>query len=151
PTHGVPLAEPASLGRSSLARATLGRVEFAGDNGNLLDANFGYYMPDTIVYASIGVTETDHGFGRDDGTTGPGSCGVAPTRGLLATTDLDEDGWAPNATARYVGKMGNGHYSAATVSVLDPDDDDVEFGFGFDYYLDHTLSLGAAVNTGNDD
>jgi hypothetical protein len=72
-----------------------------------------------------------------------------PLDGLLVTTDIDEDGWDPNATAKYVGKLGNQHYYAASVSVVDPDEGDLDIGVGFDYYLDHTFSVGGGYGSGS--
>ena len=150
PTDGLPLAEAAFLNRSSFVNATLARIDFAGENADLLEANFGYYIPNTIFYGRIGVAKVDEDVGLDDDTIVSGTFGVTPIDGLLVTTDFTEDGWDPNATAKYVGKLGNDHYYAASVSVLDPDEDDVEIGLGFDYYLDHTLSVGGEVTSGSD-
>lgn len=150
PTDGLPLAEAAFLNRSSFVNASLSRVDFAGENADLFDASFGYYIPNTMFYGRIGVTKVDEDIGLDDDTVVNGTFGVTPIDGLLVSTDFTEDGWDPNATAKYVGKLGNDHYYAATVSVLDPDEDDVDIGLGFDYYLDHTLSVGGAVSSGSD-
>ena len=151
PTDGLPLAEAAFLNHSSYVRASLARLDFAGENADLLDASFAYYIPNTIFYARVGVTKVDEDVGLDDDTIVNGSFGVTPIDGLLLYTDFTEDGWDPNATAKYVGKMGNGHFYAATVSVLDPDEEDVEVGLDFDYFLDTTFSIGGGVTTGNDD
>ena len=79
-----------------------------------------------------------------------GTFGVTPIDGLLVTTDFDEDGWDPNATARYVGKLGNDHYYAASIGVVDPDEGDLDIGLGFDYFLDHTFSFGGGYGSGSD-
>jgi len=150
PTDGLPLAEAWFLNRSSFVNASLSRLDFAGENADLLDANFGYYIPNTIFYARVGVAKTNEDLGLDDDTLVYGSFGITPIDGLRVTTDFTEDGWDANATARYVGKMGNDHYYAAMVSVRDPDDDDVNVGLDFDYFLDHTLSIGGGVSTGSD-
>jgi hypothetical protein len=153
PTDGLPLADAWFLNRSSFVNASLSRLDFAGENADLLDANFGYYIPNTIFYGRVGVAKTDEDLGLgDDGdeTLVYGTFGITPIDGLLVTTDFTEDGWDANATARYVGKMGNDHYYAAQVSVHDPDDDDVNVGLDFDYYLDHTLSIGGGVGIGSD-
>lgn len=150
PTDGLPLSEAAFLDRSSFVNVTFARLDFAGDNPDVLDASFGYYIPNTMFYGRIGVTKTDDDIGLDDDTNVNGTFGVAPIHGLLVTTDFDEDGWDPNATAKYVGKLGNDHYYAATVSVHDPDNDDLDIGLNFDYFLDHTLSVGGGISSGND-
>jgi hypothetical protein len=149
-TDGLPLAEAAFLGRSSFVDAALSRLDFAGENADLFDANFGYYIPNTMFYARIGVVKVDEDVGLDDDTLVNGSFGITPIDGLLVSTDFDEDGWDPNATAKYVGKMGNDHYYAASISVHDPDEDDLDIGLNFDYYLDHTLSIGGGVSSGSD-
>ena len=68
----------------------------------------------------------------------------------LVSTEIDEDGWDPNATARYVGKLGNDHYYAASIGVVDPDEGDLDIGLSFDYFLDHTFSLGGGYGSGSD-
>ena len=150
PTDGLPLAEAAFLNRSSFVSATLARLDFAGENADLFDASFGYYIPNTMFYARVGVTKVDEDLGADDDTIVNGSFGITPIDGLLVYTDFSEDGWDPNATAKYVGKFGNDHYYNAIVSVLDPDEGDVDIGLDFDYYLDHTFSIGGGVSSGSD-
>jgi hypothetical protein len=64
----------------------------------------------------------------------------------LVTTSFDEDGWDPNVSARYVGKLPNTHFYAASVDVVEAPDDDIEFGLGFDYYFDTTFSAGVSLS-----
>jgi len=149
PTDGVPLSEAAFLHRSSFVAAQIARVDFGGENFDLLGASFGYYIPNTMFYGRIGVTKADEDIGNADDTNVNGTFGVTPLDGLLVTTDIDEDGWDPNATAKYVGKLGNQHYYAASVSVVDPDEGDLDIGVGFDYYLDHTFSVGGGYGSGS--
>jgi hypothetical protein len=148
PTDGVPLAEAAFLNRSSYINA--GLVGFDGGRGDEFDifyTNFGYYIPNTMFYGRIGLIKADDDLGADDDTLVNGSVGVAPIDGLLVTTNFDEDGWDPNVSARYVGKFGNDHFYAATVSVTDSDDENVDVGLAFDYFLDHTFSVGGSVSS----
>jgi hypothetical protein len=147
PTDGVPLAEAAFLHRSSFVAAQIARVDVGGENFDLFGASFGYYIPNTIFYGRISVTKADDDIGDTDDTNVSGTFGVTPIDGLLVTTDFSEDGWDPNATARYVGKFGNDHYYAASISVVDPDEDDLDVGLGFDYFLDHTFSIGGSVSS----
>ena len=147
PTDGVPLAEAAFLHRSSFVNAGVSRVDVGGEHAEVFGANFGYYIPNTIFYGRIGVTKFDDDFGFDDDTTVNGSFGIAPFDGLLVYTDFDEDGWDPNVTARYVGKFDFGNYYAASISVADSDDDDVDVGASFDYFFDHTFSVGAGLSS----
>jgi len=150
PTDGVPLSEAAFLHRSSFLAAQIARVDVGDEKIDLLGANFGYYIPNTMFYGRIGVTKADEDIGDADDTNLNGTFGVTPLDGLLVTTDIDEDGWDPNATAKFVGKLGNQHYYAASVSVLDPDEGDLDIGVGFDYYLDHTFSIGGGYGSGSD-
>ena len=147
PTDGVPLAEAAFLNRSSFVNAGVSRVDVDGDHADVFGANFGYYIPNTIFYGRIGVLKFDDAFGFDDDTTVNGTFGVAPFDGLLITTEFDEDGWNPNATARYVGKFDNGHFYAASINVVDPDDENVEVGANFDYFFDPTFSVGGGLSS----
>jgi hypothetical protein len=150
PTDGVPLAEAAFLHRSSFVAAQIARVDVGDEDFDLLGASFGYYIPNTIFYGRIGVTKADDDIGDADDTNVNGTFGVTPIDGLLVTTDIDEDGWDPNATARYVGKLGNDHYYASSISVVDPDEGDLDIGLSFDYYLDHTFSIGGGYGSGSD-
>jgi hypothetical protein len=143
PTDGIPLAEAAFLNHSSFVAAAAVRSELDDEKIDILGASFGYYVPGTMFYGRIGVNYLDDYAG--DQTQFNGTFGITPFDGLLVTTEFDEDGWDPNATARYVGKLGNGNFYAASVSAVDPDGDDLEFGLGFDYYFDHTFSVGAGV------
>lgn len=146
PTDGLPLAEAAFLDRASFVNAGIARFDAGGDEFNAFGASFGYYVPDTIFFGRIGVVKFDDDLGLDDDTIVNGTFGIAPFDGLLVTTDFDEDGWDPNATAKYVGKLGNGHWYAASITAVHPDDDDTNIGIGFDYFLDATFSVGASVD-----
>ena len=149
PTDNLPLAEAAFLNRSSHVNVTASHFDQEGEgNAEIFGANIGYYLPDTIFFGRLGVTRVDLGDGAD--IRWHGSFGVTPIDGLLLTTDFDEDGWDPNVRAKYVGKMGNGHFYAATVSAVDPDEGDVNVGIDFDYFLDLTLKVGAGYNDGPD-
>lgn len=139
-TDGVPLAEAAFLRRSSFVDAAYLRADLGNEEFNILDANVGYYLPDTIFYGRIGVTHIDDVPG--DGTNLNASLGVAPIDGLLVTTDFDEDGWDPNVTAKLVSQFPNSHFYAASVSLIDPDGGDTTFGLDFDYFLDTSTSIG---------
>ena len=148
PTDGLPLAEAAFLNKSSYVSGAAIRSELGDEKIDIFGASLGYYMPGTMLYGRLGFTYADD-YGGDQ-TNINGSIGVTPLHGLLVTTDFDEDGWDPNATAKYVGKIADRHFYAASVSVTDPDDDDVDLGLAFDYYLDLTFSVGAGFNSGQD-
>jgi hypothetical protein len=145
-TDGLPLAEAAFLSRSSFLSAGAARFEAGDEKFDVFGANFGYYVPNTIFYGRIGVLKFDDDLGLGDDTNVNATFGIAPFDGLLVTTDFDEDGWNPNVSARYVGKFGNGHYYAAGISAVDPDDDDVNLGISFDYFLDSTFSIGTSID-----
>lgn len=143
-TDGLPLAEAAFLGRSSFLRAGTARAEFGDEKIDILQATFGYYVPETIFYGELSFTYLDD-FGPGDRSNIAGAFGVTPLDGLLVLTRFDEDGWDPNVSAKYVGKLPNAHYYAATVSAVDPDAGDVDVRLDFDYFLDNTFSVGAGV------
>jgi hypothetical protein len=146
-TDGLPLAEAAFLNRSSYASASVIRVD-AGDNLTVLNANFGYYVPNTIFFGRLGYSHVDFGPGNE--RTFDGTFGVTPFDGLLLTTDFDEDGWDPNIAAKYVGKLANDHYYAVTASAVDPDGGDTAVGVDFDYFLDLTFKVGGGFTSGDD-
>jgi hypothetical protein len=148
-TDGLPLAEAAFLGRSSFASAGVARSELGDEKIDILGASFGYYVPDTIFFGRLGFTYLDD-FSPGDRSIFNGTFGVTPLDGLLLTTDFDEDGWDPNVTAKYVGKMANSHFYAASVSAVDPDEGDTSVGVDFDYFLDTTFSVGAGFASGDD-
>ncbi|HEU4688041.1 MAG TPA: putative porin [Vicinamibacterales bacterium] len=144
PTDGVPLAEAAFLNRSSFVNAAAQRFDDGDDTFDVFAANFGYYIPNTMFYGRLGVIKFDDVDAGDD-TLVTGTVGITPFKGLLVTTDFDEDGWNPNASARYVGQFGNQKFYAAGITVVDPDNDDLTFSADFDYYFDHTFSVGGSV------
>jgi hypothetical protein len=139
-TDGLPLREAPFLKRSSFVGAGAVRSEFGDEKIDIFGAGIGYYLPNTIFYGELNYTYADDFGGDQDRFSG--ALGVAPIDGLLVTTHFDEDGWDPNATAKYVGKLPNAHFYAATVSVADPDNGDLSWGVGFDYYFDPTFAVG---------
>ena len=148
PTDGLPLAEAAFLNKSSSLTGAAVRSELGDEKIDIFGASLEYYLPNTMFYGRLGFTYADD-YGGDQ-TNFSGSIGITPLHGLLVTTDFDEDGWDPNATAKYVGKIADRHFYAASVSVTDPDEGDVDIGVAFDYYLDRTFSIGAGFNDGAD-
>ena len=143
-TDGLPLREAAFLKRSSFVGAGAVRSEYGDEKMDAFGAGVGYYLPNTIFYGELNYTYADD-FDGDQHLIS-GALGVAPIDGLLVSTHFDEDGWDPNATAKYVGKLPNSHFYAATVSLTDPDDGDLAWGVGFDYYFDPTLSVGLSLS-----
>jgi len=146
PTDGVPVAEAAYIARSSYANVVASHLDF-GDNVDALAANLGYHVPDTIFFGRLGVVRTD--FPGGDDTSWNGTFGIVPIPRLFLGTDFNEDGWDPNVTARYVGKLANGHWYGASVSAADPDVGENRVGVEFDYYFD-TFSVGGGFNSGGD-
>jgi len=151
-TDNVPLAEAAYLGRASFLTASAASIDFDGLVDTSLNGqgvNVGYYIPNTMFYASLGVSRgqfltaiNSTILEKDYDTTVFGSLGITPIDGLLVTTDFNEDGYDLNLTARYVGKLPNNHFYAGSVSLADPDQGDVAVGLDFDYYFDEATSLG---------
>ena len=148
-TDGLPLAEAAFLGRSSFVSASAARSELGDEKIDILGASFGYYVPDTIFYGRLGITYLDD-FSPGDRSIVNGTFGITPLDGLMLSTDFDENGWDPNVTAKYVGKMANSHFYAASVSAVDPDEGDTSVGVNFDYFLDTTFKVGAGFASGDD-
>ena len=149
PTDGLPLAEAAFLNRSSAVSAGISHLDFGDLDPDAFGLQVDYYLPGTMFYGRLNATHSDD-FGSGSDTFFSGALGITPMDGLRVTTDVTEDGWDPNATAKYVGKMGNSHFYAASVSVVDPDDDDLSVGLDFDYFIDHTFSVGGGYSTGDD-
>lgn len=149
-TDGLPLAEAAFLNRSSFASVGAVRSEIDDDKIDIFAASLGYYLPDTIFFGRLGFTYADD-LSPGDRSNFNGTFGITPLDGLLLTTDFDENGWDPNARARYVGKMANAHYYAVSVSAVDPDEGDTDVGLDFDYYFDSTFSAGAGVGSAADE
>jgi hypothetical protein len=141
-TDGRPLAEAAFLGRSSFVEAGAVRSELGDEKIDIFGAGIGYYLPDTIFYGELNYTYVEDFNGDQDRLSG--ALGVAPIDGLLVTTYFDEDGWDPNANAKYVGKLPNAHWYAASVDLAEVDDD-VVWGASFDYYFDTTFSAGLGL------
>ncbi len=156
-TDGVPLAEAAFLGRASRLSAAVARFEILDEGLNVQGANVGYYIPDTMFYAGAGVSrgQTITAINssvvlKEYDTTWFGTLGVTPLDGLLVTTNFDEDGYDPNVTARYVGKLPNAHFYAGSVGLVDPDQGDLSFEIDFDYFIDESTSLGAGYTDAGD-
>src|SRR5688572_357208 len=144
-TDGLPLAEAAFLKRSSFVSAGALRTDDGDFDSEIYGLGVGYYLPGTIFYGELGVSYSDD-FGRDDKTHVSGRVGITPLDGLQITTFFDEDGWDPNVSAKYVGKLPNSHFYAAGISLVDVDDGDVEAAFEFDYFIDPTFSVGTSLS-----
>jgi hypothetical protein len=151
---GVPLSEAAFLARSSYLSAIVARFDgFVDTDQNALAASVGYYIPGTMFFVSGGASRVENVYGvsstlvlkRYD-TNWFGTLGIAPLDGLLISTNFHEDGYDPNITAKYVGKLPNDHFYAGSVSLVDPEFGDTSFGLDFDYYFDESSSLGAGYD-----
>jgi len=152
PTDGVPVGEAAYIARSSYANVVASRLDSNAGDVDLLAANVGYHVPNTIFFARVGVVRTelpDFGAGSQNDTSWNGTFGIVPIPRLFFGTDFTEDGWDPNVTARYVGKLANAHWYAASVSASDPDEGDSEVGIEFDYIFD-SFKVGGGFSTGTD-
>jgi hypothetical protein len=142
-TDDRPLAEAAFLARSSFVGAGAVRSEIGDEKIDIFGAGIGYYLPNTIFYGELNYTYADDFGGDQDRVSG--ALGVAPIDGLLVTTGFDEDGWDPNATAKYVGKLPNAHWYSAIIDLAEVDDDLV-WGAAFNYYFDTTFSAGLGLS-----
>jgi hypothetical protein len=152
PTDGVPVGEAAFIARTSYANVVASRLDFGPGDVDALAANVGYHVPNTIFFGRVGIVRTefpDLGGGSEDDTSWNGTFGIVPIPRLFFGTDFTEDGWDPNITAKYVGKLENSHWYAASVSATDPDEGDTSVGLEFDYYF-VGFKLGGGISTGND-
>jgi hypothetical protein len=153
-TVGVPVGEAAYINRASFANVTFVQAD-AGDDveADVMAASVGYHVPNTIFFGRVGVTRTDVEAGgfSDDDTSWNGTVGIVPIPRLFFGTDFTEDGYDPNLTVRYAGKLSNDHWWAGSVSAVEPDDDegDSSVGVEFDYYFP-SFKLGAGFNSGSD-
>lgn len=150
-TVGVPVGEAAYINRASYASLSLSKVDAGVVDADLLQANVGYHVPDTIFFGRVGVVRTDVDLGGDsiDDTTWNGTVGIVPIPRLFFGTDFTEDGYDANLTVRYAGKLANDHWWAASVSGVDPDEGDSAVGVEFDYYFP-SFKLGGGFNSGDD-
>jgi hypothetical protein len=141
-TDDRPLAEAAFLGRSSFVGAGAVRSELGDEKLDIFGAGIGYYLPGTIFYGELTYNYADDFDGDQHRLSG--ALGVAPIDGLLVTTRFDEEGWNPNASARYVGRLPNAHWYAARVELAEFDDD-LAWAASFDYFFDPTFSAGVGL------
>ena len=152
PTDGVPVGEAAYIARSSYAEVIASFIDNGNDNVDVLAANFGYHVPNTIFFGRVGVVKTnfsDFPGSPGDDTSWNGTFGIVPVPRLFFGTDFTEGGYDPNITVRYAGKLENDHWAAASVTVVDPDEGDTEAAFNVDYYFP-ALHLGAGFGTADD-
>ncbi len=146
-TDGMPVPEAAFVTRKSYVNAAASRTDFGGDEGDVLVANAGYHVPDSIFFGRIGLVRDDVAGGTD--TSWNGTLGIVPVQRFFLGTDFHEDGYDPNITARYAGKLSNGRWFSASVHALDPDAGESEVGFQADYYLDG-IAFGGGFASGNE-
>jgi hypothetical protein len=147
PTDGVPVGEAAYIARSSYVDVQASTLEVGDDDADAFAANVGYHFPNSIFFARVGVVQTDVNGNND--TTWNGTLGIVPIPRLFFGTDFTEDDYDPNLTARYVAQLANSHWYGASITLLDPDDDDTEVALEFDYYFDK-FKLGGGYNSGGD-
>lgn len=118
-----------------------------------LGAGAEYYVPNSDFYASANTTRTEVKTGSTKGSDNLYSAevGMLPMPNLLVAIGVagNSDNTDPTLRAKYVYKLGaNDVNLEANASFGDLD----QFGIGADYYIDRTLSVGAAYNDdGNDD
>jgi hypothetical protein len=152
PTDGVPVGEAAHIARASFANVVASRSDFGDDDVDVLAANFGYHVPDTIFFGRLGVVRTkfpDVAGRTDHDTNWNGTFGIVPIPRLFLGTDFAEGGWDPNVNVHYAGKLANGHWYGASVSAVDPDVGDTQVGIDVDYYFD-TFKVGGGFISGSD-
>ena len=152
PTDGVPVGEAAYIARSSYADAIASKVDLGDGDVDVLAADIGYHVPNSIFFGRVGVVRTSFPDGPgslDDDTSVNGTLGIVPIPRLFFGTDFAEGGYDPNLTARYVGKLADNQWWAGSVHVADPDDGDTDVGVQFDYYFP-AFRLGGGYNSDGD-
>jgi hypothetical protein len=147
-TDGMPVPEAAFVTRKSYLNAAMSRTDLGGAEGDVLVANAAYHVPDTIFFGRVGLVRDDFGASSSDSSWN-GTLGIVPVPRLSFGTDFHEDGYDPNVSARYAGKLPNGRWFSASVSAVDPDAGDTAVGFQADYYLDG-IAFGGGFSSGSD-
>jgi hypothetical protein len=147
-TQGVPVGEAAYINRASYAEVLFSTIDFGIGDANVLAANVGYHVPNTIFFGRVGVArlDADDSLGGFEDTNWNGTFGIVPIPRLFFGTDFTEDGYDPNITARYAGKLANDHWWAGSVAVIDPDEGDTDVGIQFDYYFP-SFKVGGGYST----
>ena len=154
-TDGVPLSEAAFLGRASYVSAVASQFDILGEHLHAYAATAGYYIPNSMFFLSATVARSEGLMIsstqriKTHDTHWSGQLGLAPIDGLLLTTRFDEDEYTPNITARYVNKLPNSHFYAASVNVADYDFGGTDFGADFDYFFDSGFSAGIGYQDGD--
>ena len=148
-----PLAEAAFMNRASNVEAFAGygkdddvKVTTFGAGAEYYVPNSDFYLGATVERAEVkfaGLKESDNLFSVE--------AGLLPMANLLVAVGVagNSDDTDPTLRAKYIYKLGaNDVNLEANASFGDLD----QFGIGADYYIDRTLSVGAAYNDdGNDD
>lgn len=151
PTEGVPTGEAAYIARSSYVNVTASHLDAGDAEADVVQASVGYHVPGTIFFGRVGVARADFDVDgvSDDDTSWNGTFGIVPIPRLFFGTDFTDDGYDPNITARYVGKLANDHWWAGSINATDPDEGETDVGVEFDYYFD-SFKLGGGFNSGGD-
>jgi hypothetical protein len=153
-TDGVPLSEAAYLGRASYVSGIASQIDILGEHLDAQALTGGYYVPHSMFFIgatvarSAGLLVNSTTTRKTHDTSWSAKLGLAPVDGLLITTRFDNDDYTPNLGARYVSKLPNSHFYAASVNAVDPDGGDIDFGVDFDYFFDLTLSAGIGYQDG---
>lgn len=148
-----PLAEAAFMNRASNVSANLGYGKNDDVKVTTLGAGAEYYVPNSDFYASAAVERTQvkvAGVKESDNLYAV-EVGILPVENLLVAVGVagNSDDTDPTLRAKYIYNLGANKVNLeANASFGDLD----QFGIGADYYIDRTLSVGAAYNDdGNDD
>jgi len=148
-----PLAEAAFMNRASNVNAAVGYGKNNDVKVTTLGAGIEYYVPDSDFYASADAAraEVKNGNVKASDNLYSAEVGMLPMPNLLIAVGVagNSDNTDPTLRAKYVYKVGaNDVNLEANASFGDLD----QFGIGADYYIDRTLSVGAAYNDdGNED
>ncbi len=148
-----PLAEAAFMNRASNVNAAVGYGKNDDVKVTTLGAGIEYYVPNSDFYASANAARNEVKFAgeKESDNLYSAEVGILPMPNLLVAVGVagNSDNTDPTLRAKYVYKVGaNDVNLEANASFGDLD----QFGIGADYYIDRTLSVGAAYSDdGNDD
>lgn len=149
--HDVPLAETAYLDRASSVSAHAHYADHGNTEDDTYGAEFKVYAPANL-YFGAGVSESrekwrEHGIKNDLNTTYyDAEVGVLPIQGLLIAAGVKgyendhENGVSPTLRAKYVTKIADKFVNFEAETSFG---DLKEFNVASDFYINHTLSVGA--------
>lgn len=152
-TKDYPLAEAAFMNRASNVSAAVTYGKDSPTTNTSVNLGGEYYLPNSDFYVGAGYSkdETKTSGVKDSIENYSAEVGMLPMPNLLVAVGVvdNSQGTDPTLRAKYVYKLGENDINLeAKASFGDAD----VFNVGADYYIDRTLSVGAAyTDNGNSD